>query len=84
MYVNNADTGYRVNVIGKPVMMVRCEIANKGEFATVPTGTLLSLLKNPLTPMGIWIDRMEECPEELPNIPKEVISAMVAFFRTQL
>jgi hypothetical protein len=46
-----------------------------------PTGTLELLMKNPNVPAGIWIDRLEECPEELAGASDEEVRAIVAELR---
>jgi hypothetical protein len=55
------------------------------------TGTLKLLLQQhlahtvwpeqPDVPTGIWIDRLEECPEELIGATPEEVTAVITFLR---
>lgn len=47
------------------------------------TGTLYSLIRQKDIPAGIWIDRLEECPEELVGATTEEVAAILAHLRAR-
>lgn len=40
-------------------------------------------LYEPATPAGIWIDRIEECPEELVGATAEQVTALLTYLRAK-
>lgn len=86
MNVVNANIT-RQRDVAKPVFktVLRTEVYMSGarrEFCGEATGTLAALWKNPNTVTGIWVDRLEEYPEEVSGIPTEVLPKVIAHLRT--
>lgn len=64
---------------------IRCEVISNGsrrEYEGRATGTLQMLLKNWKTPQDVWLDRLQECPEEAQGMPQDVAAAVVGWCRT--
>lgn len=72
---------------GEVHMRVRWSRTKQHADTFVITGTLNGLLRQylhhypPSTPAGIWIDRLQECPEELADATPEQVEAILTHLR---